>query len=110
MRLSTSPLFFSRRSISGVMHAVMRSYSGKDTKAAVEPPVEGRLSLFSAAVDKLGPFASYQDRHLRLDKGVLDVALEMTRVSLGLTDDLANGIITKQIVELAKAGERHPDF
>jgi hypothetical protein len=43
-------------------------------------------------------------------KRVLDVALEMTRVSLGLTDDLANGIIAKQIVELAKAGERRPEL
>jgi hypothetical protein len=42
-------------------------------------------------------------------KRVLAVALEMTRVSLGLTDDLADGIIAKQIVELARAGERHPD-
>jgi hypothetical protein len=32
----------------------------------------------------------------------------MTRVSLGLEDDLANGIIAKRIVELAKAGERDP--
>ena len=38
-------------------------------------------------------------------KRVLVVALEMTRVSLGLTDDLADGIIAKQIVELAKTGE-----
>jgi len=43
-------------------------------------------------------------------KRVLGVALEMTRKSLGLTDDLANGIIAKQIVELAKAGERHPEL
>jgi hypothetical protein len=42
-------------------------------------------------------------------KQVLAVALEMTRVSLGLTDDLADGIIAKQIVEIARAGERHPD-
>jgi hypothetical protein len=41
-------------------------------------------------------------------KRVLHVALEMTRVSLGLEDDLANGIIAKRIVELAKAGERDP--
>ena len=34
----------------------------------------------------------------------------MTRVSLGLTDDLADGIIAKQIVELARAGERNPDL
>jgi hypothetical protein len=33
----------------------------------------------------------------------------MTRISLGLTDDLADGIIAKQIVELAKSGERHPE-
>jgi len=42
-------------------------------------------------------------------KRVLSVALEMTRVSLGLTDDLADGIIAKQIVELSKTGERNPD-
>jgi hypothetical protein len=41
---------------------------------------------------------------------VLAVALEMTRISLGLTDDLADGIIAKQIVELAKTGERNPDL
>jgi hypothetical protein len=40
---------------------------------------------------------------------LLAVALEMTRVSLGLTDNFADGIIAKQIVELATAGERHPD-
>jgi hypothetical protein len=34
----------------------------------------------------------------------------MTRVSLGLGDDLANGIIAKLIIELAKAGERDPDL
>jgi len=43
-------------------------------------------------------------------KRVLGVALEMTRVSLGLADDFANGIIAKRIVELAKAGERNPDL
>jgi len=40
---------------------------------------------------------------------LLAIALEMTRVSLGLTDNLADGIIAKQILELARAGERHPD-
>ena len=43
-------------------------------------------------------------------KRVLAVALEMTRVSLGLTDDLADGIIAKQIIEFAKAGERNPEL
>jgi hypothetical protein len=43
-------------------------------------------------------------------KRVLAVALEMTRISLGLTDDLADGIIAKQIIEFAKAGERNPDL
>jgi hypothetical protein len=43
-------------------------------------------------------------------KRVLGIALEMTRVSLGLADDLANGIIAKRIIELAKSGERNPDF
>ena len=43
-------------------------------------------------------------------KRVLGVALEMTRVSLGLADDFANRIIAMRIVELAKAGERNPDL
>ncbi len=43
-------------------------------------------------------------------KQVLDLALEMTRTALGLADDLANGIIAKSIIELAKAGERNPDL
>jgi len=42
-------------------------------------------------------------------KRALHVALERTRAALGLADDFANGIIAKQIVELARAGERHPD-
>jgi hypothetical protein len=41
---------------------------------------------------------------------VLGVALEMTRVSLGLADSFADGIIAKRIVEHAKAGERNPDL
>ena len=41
---------------------------------------------------------------------VLRVALEMTRAALGLADDFANGIIARQIVELARAGERNPDL
>jgi hypothetical protein len=43
-------------------------------------------------------------------KRVLGIALEKTRVCLGLADDFARGIITKRIVELAKAGERNPDL
>jgi hypothetical protein len=43
-------------------------------------------------------------------KRVLGAALEMTRVSLGLGDNFADGIIIKRIVELAKAGERDPDL
>jgi hypothetical protein len=43
-------------------------------------------------------------------KRILGVALEMTRVSLGLADDFANGIIAKRIIELAEAGERNPDL
>jgi hypothetical protein len=43
-------------------------------------------------------------------KRVLGVALEKTRVSLGLADDFANGIIAKRLIELAKAGERNPDL
>jgi hypothetical protein len=38
----------------------------------------------------------------------LGVALEITRVCLGLPDDFPNGMITKQVIELAKAGERNP--
>ena len=42
-------------------------------------------------------------------KRVLGIALERTRVSLGLVDKFAEGIIARRIVELARAGERHPD-
>jgi hypothetical protein len=41
-------------------------------------------------------------------KRVLGAALEMTRVSLGLADNFADGIIAKRLVELAEAGERNP--
>jgi hypothetical protein len=34
----------------------------------------------------------------------------MTRVSLGLGDNFADGIIAKRIVELAKAGERNSNL
>jgi hypothetical protein len=43
-------------------------------------------------------------------KRVLEVALERTRVSLGLVDKFADGIIAKRIIELGKAGERNPDI
>jgi hypothetical protein len=41
-------------------------------------------------------------------KRVLGAALEMTRVSLGLADDFANGIIAKQIIELARPASAIP--
>jgi hypothetical protein len=43
-------------------------------------------------------------------KRILSVALEKTRVSLGLVDDFANGLIAKRLIELAKAGECNPDL
>ena len=43
-------------------------------------------------------------------KRVLGTALEMTRVSLGLVDKFADGIIARCIIELGKAGERNPDI
>ena len=57
-------------------------------------------------------FASYLDQSdvdAEINR-VLDVALEMTRAALGLADDFANGIIARQIVELANSGERNPDL
>jgi len=42
-------------------------------------------------------------------KRVLGIALERTRVSLGLVDKFADGLIARRIVELAEAGERNPD-
>ena len=50
--------------------------------------------------------------HFRVDpqtKPVLSVALERTRASLGLTDDLADGIIANQLIQFVKAGERNLD-
>jgi hypothetical protein len=32
-----------------------------------------------------------------------------SKASLGLTDDLADGIIANQLIRLVKAGERNPD-
>ena len=43
-------------------------------------------------------------------KRVLSAALEMTRVSLGLMDNFANGIIAKRISEIAETGQRDPDL
>ena len=37
---------------------------------------------------------------------VIGLTLEMARVALGLADNFANGIIAKQIIELAEGGER----
>jgi hypothetical protein len=34
----------------------------------------------------------------------------MTRISLGLEDDFANGMIAKQLIEIANTGERNPDL
>jgi hypothetical protein len=42
-------------------------------------------------------------------KRVLNDALEKTRLSLGLEDEFADGIIAKQLIELVKTGERNPD-
>jgi hypothetical protein len=54
-------------------------------------------------------FASYFDVDAETDR-VLDVPLEMTRAALGLVDGFANGIIARQIVELARTGERNPEL
>ena len=43
-------------------------------------------------------------------KRVLSAALEMTRVSLGLIDNFANGIIARRISQIAETGERDPDL
>jgi len=58
------------------------------------------------------PLTPYLD-DLNVDpetKRVLGAAIEMTRISLGLKDDFANGMIAKQIIEMAKTGERNPDL
>jgi hypothetical protein len=43
---------------------------------------------------------------------VMGVAFEMLRVAFGAAEqgDLANEIIAKRIIELAKTGERNPDL
>ena len=42
-------------------------------------------------------------------KPVLHVALDRIRASLGVTDDLVDGIIANQLIQLVEAGERNPD-
>ena len=45
-------------------------------------------------------------------KRVMGLAFEMARVALGLSDHtgVANEAIAKEIIELAKSGERNPDL
>jgi hypothetical protein len=45
-------------------------------------------------------------------KRIIGLAFEMTRLALGVPDrgDIANELIAKRIIELAKAGERNPDL
>jgi hypothetical protein len=42
---------------------------------------------------------------------IMGLAFEMTRLALGLADrgDLANEVIARRIIELAKTGELNPD-
>jgi hypothetical protein len=42
----------------------------------------------------------------------MGLAFEMTRLALGLADrgDIANKLIAKRIIELAKDGQRNPDL
>jgi hypothetical protein len=65
------------------------------------PTSEVRMSIM--------PYLGDFDANLET-KRALGVALEMTRVALGLGDNFADGIIAKRIVERAKAGERNPDL
>jgi hypothetical protein len=46
------------------------------------------------------------------DQKIIERGLAPTSAALGLTDrgDIANELIAKRIIELAKAGERHPDL
>jgi hypothetical protein len=72
-----------------------------------------RVCSFDGIAFRAGDFVSITLDDFDVDpqtRPVLRVALERTRVSFGLTDDLADGIIAKQIIELAKAGERNPDL
>jgi hypothetical protein len=64
-------------------------------------PLEGVCHGYDVLLERL-------QRRSRKIKQVLDLALEMTRTGLGLADDFANGIIAKRIIDLARAGERHP--
>jgi hypothetical protein len=45
-------------------------------------------------------------------KRIMGLAFEMTRLAPELADrgDLADELIAKRIIELAKAGEHHPDL
>jgi hypothetical protein len=60
------------------------------------------------------PIASYlHDTSLDPEtRRVMGVAFEMIRVALGFADQgfIANEIIAKHIIELAKTGERNPDI
>jgi len=66
------------------------------------------VNHLSTRILSITPYLDNLDVHPGTER-VLPVALEMARVALGLTDHHANGIIVKQLIELAKAGERNPD-
>ena len=47
------------------------------------------------------PITAYEFKIDPETKRVLGVALEITRISLGLEDNFANGIIIRRLIELA---------
>ena len=73
--------------------------------------IRSRSCLQRAALMPITPFLgdiSFDPETRR----VMGLAFEMARVALGLNDHtgIANEVIAKQIIELAKLGERNPDL
>ncbi len=71
--------------------------------------------LRTATAQNLASYSAAPRHRWRSDfeaRRVVGVAFEMARVALGLGDhtDLANEMIAKRMIELAKAGERNPDL
>jgi hypothetical protein len=76
--------------------------------ASRKPPIAGVAEQISMPISQFLGNSKFDPE----TKRIMGLAFEMTRLALGLADrgDIANELIAKRIIELAKAGERNPDL
>jgi hypothetical protein len=76
--------------------------------ASRKPPIAGVAEQISMPISQFLGNSKFDPE----TKRIMGLAFEMTRLALGLADrgDIANELIAKRIIELAKTGERNPDL